>query len=314
MQRCTAFTQMYYCGMLSLYREFSGNDVVKTLLSFEEAEFLFVVADTPEKSVSDDPYAEDKTHIQLMSLPGVALKLLPEGELITGDVAVRYPQLFQTVAGKTLWDPREISELEPFRVFHARGSHHYHERSKEHYVDIWEILPDVADAAMEQLLARIDVPVELDSAFGPLVLDRCTNTFEGRAEELGVDISIVYEGEELLLAESTNLKRKFEAPLTVINKVLSSELLDEAQRFAAAKALRAANRWRHDVALSEGNSVPAPELTASDVYAKLTPVAVEVPQRGNLSVEFDDGYLFGGHPVTVKIRRNGTPASLELDA
>ncbi|WP_262347269.1 DUF2262 domain-containing protein [Corynebacterium aurimucosum] len=63
-----------------------------------------------------------------------------------------------------------------------------------------------------------------------------------------------------------------------------------------------------------GQQRPAPELTTSDVYAKLTPVAVEVPQRGNLSVEFDDGYLFGGHPVTVKVRRNGTPASLELDA
>ena len=309
-----AFSQMYYCGMLSLYREFADNDVVRSILSFKEAEFLFVVADAPKKWVSDDPYAEDKTHIQLLSLPGVALKLLPEGELITGDIAVRYPQLFQTVAGKTLWDPREMTELEPFRVFHARGSHHFHERSKEHYVDIWEILPDVADAAMEQLLARIDVPVELDSTFGPLVLDRCTNTFEGRAEELGVDISIVYEGEELLLAESTNLKRKLKAPLSVINKVLSSEFLEEAQRFAAAKALQAANRWRHDVAVSEGNSVPAPELTTSDVYAKLTPVAVEVPQRGNLSVEFDDGYLFGGHPVTVKVRRNGKPASLELDA
>ena len=227
MQRRTAFSQMYYCDMLSLYREFSDHDVVKTILSFEETEFLFVVAAAPKKSVSDDPYAEDKTHIQLMSLPGVALKLLPEGELITGDIAVRYPQLFQTVAGKTLWDPREITELEPFRVFHARGSHHFHERSKEHYVDIWEILPDVADAAMEQLLARIDVPVELDSTFGPLVLDRCTDTFEGRAEELGIDISIVYEGEELLLAESTNLKRKFKAPLSVINKVLSSEFLEE---------------------------------------------------------------------------------------
>ena len=86
---------MYNCDMLSLYREFSGHDVVKTILSFEETECLFVVAAAPKKSVSDDPYAEDKTHIQLMSLPGVALKLLPEGELITGDIAVRYPQLFQ---------------------------------------------------------------------------------------------------------------------------------------------------------------------------------------------------------------------------
>lgn len=167
---------------------------------------------------------------------------------------------------------------------------------------------------MEQLLARIDVPVELDSKFGPLVLDRSTNTFDGRAEELGVDISIWYEGEELLLAESTNLGRKFKAPLTVINRVLSAEFIDEARRFAAKKALRAANRWRHDVALSEGTNVPAPELTAGDVYAKLTPVAVEVPQRGHLSVEFDDGYLFGGHAVTVKAKRSGAPATLELDA
>lgn len=300
--------------MLSLYGEFADNDVIKSILSFDEAEFLFVVADAPSKSVSDDPYAEDKTHIQLMSLPGVALKMLPDGELITGDVSVRYPQLFQTVAGKTLWDPREIAELEPFTVFHARGSHHFHERSKEHYVDIWEILPDVEDAAMEQLLARVAVPVELDSKFGPLVLDRGTQTFEGRAQALGVDISIWYEGEELLLADSAKLGKKFKAPLTVINKVLSAEFLDDAQRFAATKALRAANRWRHDVALSEGANVPAPELTADDVYAKLTPVAVEVPQRGNLCVEFDDGYLFGGHPVTVKTRRNGKPAALELDA
>lgn len=314
MGRCVAFSRMYDCGMLSLYREFSDNDVVSSILGYEETEFLFVVADVPKKWVSDDPYAEDKTHIQLMNMPGVALKILPEGELITGDVDVRYPQLFQTVAGKTLWDPREVAELEPFTVIHARGSHHFHERSKEHYVDIWEILPDVEDEAMEQLLARIDVPVELDSKFGPLVLDRSTNTFDGRAEELGVDFSIWYEGEELLLAESANLRRKFKAPLTVINKVLSAEFIDEARRFAAKKALRAANRWRHDVALSEGANVPAPELTAGDVYAKLTPVAVEVPQRGHLSVEFDDGYLFGGHAVTVKTKRSGAPAALELDA
>lgn len=235
MQRCVAFSRMYYCGMLSLYREFSDNDVVSSILRCEETEFLFVVADVPKKWVSDDPYAEDKTHIQLMNMPGVALKILPEGELITGDVDVRYPQLFQTAAGKTLWDPREVAELEPFTVIHARGSHHFHERSKEHYVDIWEILPDAEDGAMEQLLARIAVPVELDSKFGPLVLDRSTNTFDGRAEELGVDFSIWYEGEELLLAESANLRRKFKAPLTVINKVLSAEFIDEARRFAAKK-------------------------------------------------------------------------------
>ena len=77
--------------------------------------------------------------------------------------------------------------------------------------------------------------------------------------------------------------------------------------------LPAANRWRHDVAEAEGRPTPAPKLGVEDVYAKLTPTAVNIPHRGNIGVEFDDGYMFGGHPVTVKTKRDGTPTSIEMD-
>ena len=50
-----------------------------------------------------------------------------------------------------------------------------------------------------------------------------------------------------------------------------------------------------------------------DVYAKLTPTVVNIPHRGNVGVEFDDGYMFVGHPVTVKTKRDGTPTSIEMD-
>ena len=297
--------------MLSLYRDFPEDEVLQTTLRNEATEFLFIAATTPQRSESESPYSEDRTHIQLMSMRGLALRFLPDGELITGDIDVRYPQLFQTSGGKTIWDPRELADLEPFTVYHARGARHFHERSQQYYVDIWEILPAIAEPAMDAVVAKLAAPVVLDSDHGPLVLDRAASTFDGKAEDLGVDISIVYEGEELLFAETN---KKFKSQLKVINKVVSAGFLDKARRFAAKKALPAANRWRTDVAQAEGADAPVPELSVEDVYRALTPVAVAVPQRGHIIVEFDDGYLFGGHPVTVTTKRNGTPAGLELDA
>ncbi len=300
--------------MLSLYRDFPDNDIIATVLGFPEAEFLFIVSQVPVRSESESPYSEDRTHIQLLSMPGVALRVLPDGELYTGSVGVRYPQLFETKCGHTVWDPREIAELSPFTVYRARGAYHFNEGRQEHYVDIWDLLPAGEDPEMEALTARIAAPVALDSEWGPLVLDRSTNTFDGRAEELGVDISIWYEGEDLILAEHKNLSRKFKSPLKVLGKVATASTLDKARRFAADKVLAAANRWREDVAASESRPGPVAELTAEDVYAALSPAGIEVPQRGHVAVEFDDGYLFGGHPVTVMVKRNGTPASVELDA
>lgn len=297
--------------MLSLYRDFPEDEILQTNLSNEATEFLFIASTVPQRSESESPYSEDRTHIQLMSMGGLALRFLPDGELITGDIDVRYPQLFQTSGGKTIWDPRELAALEPFTVYHARGARHFHERSQQHYVDIWEILPAIADPAMDALVAKLAAPVVLNSDHGPLVLDRAMGMFDGRAEDLGVDISIVYEEEELLFAES---KKKFRSQLKVINKVVSADFLDTARCFAAKKALPAANSWRTEVAQAEDADTPVSELSVEDIYAALTPVAVVVPQRGHIIVEFDDGYLFGGHPVTVTTKRNGTPAGCELDA
>ena len=300
--------------MLSLYRDFPDDEILQATLTNEAAEFLFIAPTAPQRSESESPYSEDRTHIQLLSMGGLALRFLPNGELITGDIDVRYPQLFQTSGGKTIWDPRELADLEPFTVYRARGARHFHERSQQHYVDIWEILPTIADPAMDALVAKLAAPVILNSDHGPLVLDRGSNTFDGRAEELNVDISIWYEGVDLLLAEHKNLSRKFKSPLKVLGKVATASTLDKAKRFAADKVLAAANRWREDVAASESRPGPVAELTAEDVYAALSPSGIEVPQRGHVAVEFDDGYLFGGHPVTVMVKRNGTPASVELDA
>ncbi|QRP61680.1 DUF2262 domain-containing protein [Corynebacterium minutissimum] len=297
--------------MLSLYRDFPEDEILQTTLNNEATEFLFIASTVPQRSESESPYSEDRTHIQLMSMRGLALRFLPDGELITGDIDVRYPQLFQTSGGKTIWDPRELAALEPFTVYRARGARHFHERSQQHYVDIWEILPAIDDPAMDALVAKLAAPVVLNSDHGPLVLDRAMGMFDGRAEDLGVDISIVYEEEELLFAES---KKKFRSQLKVINKVVSADFLDTARCFAAKKALPAANSWRTEVAQAEDADTPVSELSVEDIYAALTPVAVVVPQRGHIIVEFDDGYLFGGHPVTVTTKRNGTPAGCELDA
>ena len=297
--------------MLSLYRDFPEKEILQTTLSNEATEFLFIASTTPQRSESESPYSEDRTNIQLMSMGGLALRFLPDGELITGDIDVRYPQLFQTSGGKTIWDPRELAALEPFTVYRARGARHFHERSQQHYVDIWEILPAIDDPAMDALVAKLAAPVVLNSDHGPLVLDRAMGMFDGRAKDLGVDISIVYEEEELLFAES---KKKFRSQLKVINKVVSADFLDTARCFAAKKALPAANSWRTEVAQAEDADTPVSELSVEDIYAALTPVAVVVPQRGHIIVEFDDGYLFGGHPVTVTTKRNGTPAGCELDA
>ena len=109
------------------------------------------------------------------------------------------------------------------------------------------------------------------------------------------------------------MAKKFKSALNFINNVLSQEYLDKARMLGAEKALPAANRWRHDVAEAEGRPTPAPKLGVEDVYAKLTPTVVNIPHRGNVGVEFDDGYMFGGHPVTVKTKRDGTPTSIEMD-
>nr|WP_251068503.1 DUF2262 domain-containing protein [Corynebacterium tuberculostearicum] len=166
---------------------------------------------------------------------------------------------------------------------------------------------------MEELSAKTAEPVILEANIGQLVLDRTFPSFEGKADDLGVKVSMWYEGPELLLAGQGNMAKKFKSALNFINNVLSQEYLDKARMLGAEKALPAANRWRHDVAEAEGRPTPAPKLGVEDVYAKLTPTVVNIPHRGNVGVEFDDGYMFGGHPVTVKTKRDGTPTSIEMD-
>lgn len=303
----------YHCRMLSLYEEFPDDPVTQRSAKEEEVEFHFIVSSVPEKRVVDDDCAKDKFELQFMLMPGVALRLLPDGDVTTGGINVCYPHLFHTRQGKTLWDPREIADLEPFKVYRARGSYFFSDIRKEPYVTIWEMLDPLPDPEMEELSTKTAEPVILETSIGQLVLDRTFSTFEGKADDLGVKVSMCYEGPELLLAGQGNMAKKFKSALNFINNVLSQEYLDSARMLGAEKALPAANRWRHDVAEAEGRPTPAPKLGVEDVYAKLTPTAVNIPHRGNIGVEFDDGYMFGGHPVTVKTKRDGTPTSIKMD-
>ncbi|WKD60358.1 hypothetical protein CCICO_01520 [Corynebacterium ciconiae DSM 44920] len=298
--------------MLSIYHEFPDHPAVQGALAQDEVQFHFMVAAVPQKKLVNDPYAEDKVVIHSMLMPGVALRMLPDGDFVAGVVNVEYLQLFHTENKRTLWDPREVSDMEPFKVYRARGSYFYSEIRQEPYVTVWELLEPLPDPEMEELAERAAEPVIVDTSIGQMVFDRSTNSFNGRSEELGVDLGIYYEGERILLADEGGLSKKFKSALGFVNNVLSQEYLDNARRLGAEKALPTANRWRHEVADAEGRATPAPKLEVDDVYAKLTPTAVIVPHRGNILVEFDDGYMFGGHPLTVKTKRDGTPTSIDL--
>ena len=149
--------------MLSLYEEFPDAPVTQRSAKEEEVEFHFIVSSVPEKRVVGDDYAKDKLKLQLMLMPGVALRFLPDGEVTTGSIHVRYPHLFHTRQGKTLWDPREIADLEPFKVYRARGSYFFSDIRKEPYVTIWEMLDPLPDPEMEELSAKTAEPVILEA-------------------------------------------------------------------------------------------------------------------------------------------------------
>lgn len=297
--------------MLSIYNDFPDSSTVQGMLNGEEREFHFIPSSAPQRRVYDNPFAADKTEIHSSLEHAVALRLLPDGELMTGRIHLCFPVWHHTEQRRTISDPREMSEMKPFEVYRARGTYFYSEMRKEPYVDIWEFLPPQPDPELEELSAVAREPVVVDTKQGPLVLNRKYSSFEGTANELGVSVDIEYEGPELFLAGNSNLRKKFKSALNFVDTVLSQEFLDNARKLGAERALPAANRWRHDVAIAEERPTPAPKLGVDDVYKKLTPIAVHVPHRGSIRVEFDDGYLFGGHGLTVKTKRDGTPTSIE---
>ena len=79
---------IYNCRMLSLYEDFPDDPIAQRNVKEEEVEFHFIASSVPEKRVVDDDCAKDKFELQFMLMPGVALRLLPDGEVITGEINV----------------------------------------------------------------------------------------------------------------------------------------------------------------------------------------------------------------------------------
>lgn len=297
--------------MLSIYEEFPEYAPTQSHTGDDLSEMQFIPAAAPRKYEAEDPFGEPGIKVYGSVFMGVAFRLLPKGDANLGLINVMFPQIWHTENGRTSTDAREIANLDPCSVYRARGEYWFNEIRQEPYFDIWELLPPLPDPELEEIAAKAAEPVVLETKHGSLILNRDSNEFERRFENLDIWLSLGYDGDGLLLAEDKNVPRKFKSGLKFIDTVLSDEYLRSARRFAAEKVLREANRWRHDVADAEGRATPAPKLSIDDVYSKLSAKSVLIPQRGNVQVEFDDGYMFGGHSVTVKTKRDGTPTSVE---
>lgn len=100
------------------------------------------------------------------------------------------------------------------------------------------MLDPLPDPEMEGLSAKTAEPVILEANIGQLVLDRTFPTFEGKADDLGVKVSMWYKGPELLLAGQGNMAKKFKSALNFINNVLSQEYLDNARMLGPKKRFR----------------------------------------------------------------------------
>ena len=297
--------------MLSIYEEFPEYAPTQSHTGDDESEIQFIPASAPRKYEAEDPFGEQGIRVHGSVLKGVAFRLLPQGDAKLGVINVMYPRVWRTQNGRTSADPRELADLTPCSVYRARGRYWFNEIRQEPYFDIWELLPILPDPELDEISVKAAEPVLLATKHGALTLNRDSNEFERRAEDLDIWLSLEYDGDGLLLAQDKNVYRKFKSGLKFIDTVLSDEYLRSARRFAAEKVLREANRWRHDVADAEGRATPAPKLSINDVYSKLSAKSVLIPQRGSVQVELDDGYMFGGHSVTVKTKRDGTPTSIE---
>lgn len=294
--------------LLSLYEEFPDESGYTRLAQEELIEFIFIPSTTP--GVAGGPtFAESFSEgVSSVLHSVVAVRLLPDGEIITKDAMVFYPEWYQRTHNYQLTDRREMTKLKPFEVYRARGTYFLNPIRNDHRLTIVELLETTPDPEMEAFAELLAQPVHLDTAIGRMSFDRNWSEFNGRALDDKISVSMEYDGAEPLTAK-TNLKRKLTSARKFLAEVLSEEYLDAARDFAGHKLLKKANEWRDDVAESEGRPVPAPELSAADVSSRLTPTSIHIPPRGNVSVEFDDGYTFGGHPIEVTTKRTGEPVS-----
>ena len=231
----------------------------------------------------------------------------------TGTVFLWYPVLEHHYDVGWTTDIREIGDLDPYAVYRARGEYEFSSIRQQPYFRIRELLPSVPDSELEEIARRAKEPVKLDTRRGEIVFDRNESAFSFRDNGLGISVSLEYEGKHTLFADDKKLPQRFKSALTFLNEVLCAEFIEKAQLFGAERVLKKANDWRNDVADSEGQPTPVPELSVEDVYSRLVPTYLIVPHRGNVKIEFDDGNMFGGHGITVKTKRDGTPVSAGPD-
>lgn len=303
--------------MLSFYQEFPDESTVKTLLEGDAKEFLFVLARVPERYTVDNPFGKEEISVSQERLDGLAVRLLPDGAVTTGRIRIVYPHVRRSENGEVTFDPGEIADLKPFTVYRTRGTESsflpYSGSGTEPIFAVWDVPSLLSDPELEELAAFARKNQVINTDLGDLTIHRDIESFLGRAESLGVNISISYEGKDPLLQEPVEREERFAPAVDVMNRVVTQEMLGNACRFAAKEALPTANEWRHDVAEAEGRSTPAPEWTVEDVVERFRAVYVSVMESGEICIELDDGYLFGGHPVTVFADEDGTPTEVELD-
>ncbi|QGU01667.1 hypothetical protein CKALI_03940 [Corynebacterium kalinowskii] len=298
--------------MLSLYEEFPDDPKIKSLLSGEPVEFAFIASVTPGRGDYPLRYSPPEKRVRGVFHYGIAARILPDGEVLDSSVFFLYPEWYEADATSASVDRREMEQLEPFKVYRARGTYYQTTIAIQHRFNIHELLPAEDDPELDALAEAVARPVVLEGPFGAMTFNRQLSCFEARDEELGVDIALDYSRDKLLIAGKGNLRKSFASGLKFLEHVYSAEFLESARVFASEAMLRKANHWRDDVAEAESRPTPAPLWTSQDVYDRISPRCVTIPSRGNVSVEFDDGYLFGGHPIEVFATRSGEPKKAEM--
>lgn len=293
--------------MLSLYEEFPDDPTITSLLSGEPVEFAFIPSVTPGRCEYPLRYSPPKKGVQEVFHYGIAARKLPDRELLNHEVFFLYPEWSEADAESAMVDRREMEDLQPFKVYRARGTYYQTTIAIQHRFNIHELLPAKPDPELDELA----VPVVLDTPLGSMEFDRQFSCFTGRDPSTNISIWTEYAGDKLLIAGKTKVQRTFASAVKFLKEVYSPDYLDRARRFASEAVLHRANQWRYDVAEAEGRPTPTPKWTAEQVYERLTPSSIVIPQRGNVVVEFDDGYLFGGHPIEISTSRSGEPKKVQ---
>lgn len=298
--------------MLSLYEEFPDDPTVTSLLSGEPVEFAFIPSVSPGRREYPLRYSPPRKGVQEVFHYGIAARKLPDGDVLDHNVFFLYPEWSEADAESAMVDRREMEDLQPFKVYRARGTYYQTTIAIQHRFNIHELLPAEPDSALDEIAAAVAVPVVLQTPLGPMEFNRQLSCFQVHDSVANIRISLDYSGDKLLIAGKSKVQRTFASGLKFLDEVYSLDYLERARRFASEAVLYRANQWRHDVAEAEGRPTPAPKWTAEQVYERLTPSSVAIPQRGNVVVEFDDGYLFGGHGIEVFTNRAGEPKKVDV--